>query len=270
MNDAGYVEAIASLVSQTGNDGFSSSFNRLLNTVAAVDLCSAFAVQPDGSLRYLFACGDYEMSPGFAEEASWAYLLRFWRRDRISRQVFAEKSEGGSIRVLRQSPASISDAEYRRDCYERAEVVERLSFYHAAEPRLFASAYRARPRGGFDALERERLEQLAPILIATLAKHVTIMDDSFASARLSPAQIAACLQSCDPILSRREVEVASAMIAGWTQHDICARSGISFASVVTYRKRAYQKLGVTNRRELQRLYDARLAGTRSTSRGEVP
>lgn len=256
MADGRLMQALAELVAAAGTPRFSGRFLDALRQVVPIDLCSAFGVQPDGGLRYLFACGDDGAMPGFAEQASQAYLRRFWKRDRISRQVFSSKADGAPVRVLRQAWNAISDPEYRRACYERADVVERLTFYHVGEPRLLASAYRARRNGGFEAEECDRLEKIGPVLMAALAKHLEMLEGPASTLRPSPESVAESLLRSDPMLSRREAEVAGALIAGWTQQDICDRSGISLSSVVTYRKRAYGKLGVASRRELQHLYDA--------------
>lgn len=153
----------------------------------------------------------------------------------------------------------------RRACYERANVVERLTFYHVGEPRLLASAYRAHCNVGFEAEECDRLEKIGPVLMAALAKHLELLERPASTLRPSPESVAGNLLKSDLLLSPREAEVAGALIAGWTQRDICERTGISLASVVTYRKRAYRKraygkLGVASRHELQHLYDAGLAG----------
>jgi DNA-binding CsgD family transcriptional regulator len=260
MIDAMLMKALAELVTAAGTSRFSARFLDTLNHVAPVDLSSAFAVRKDGELHYLFACGDHGALPGFAEEASQAYLRHFWKRDRISRQVFSAKPQGAPVRVLRQPGNAIRDPEYRRACYERANVVERLTFYHLGEPRLLASAYRAGRNAGFEVEECDRLERLGLVLMAALAKHLEILERPASTLRPSPESVAVNLLKSDLPLSRREAEVAGALIAGWTQRDICERTGISLASVVTYRKRAYGKLGVASRRELQHLYNAGLAG----------
>ncbi|MCL4680097.1 MAG: helix-turn-helix transcriptional regulator [Rhodocyclaceae bacterium] len=51
-------------------------------------------------------------------------------------------------------------------------------------------------------------------------------------------------------LSRRELAVAARVLAGMTSEGIAADLGIGLQSVLTYRKRAYAKLGVCGQREL--------------------
>jgi DNA-binding CsgD family transcriptional regulator len=56
-------------------------------------------------------------------------------------------------------------------------------------------------------------------------------------------------------LSVREAEVSAHILLGRTHKEIAEASGIGVSSVVTYRQRAYRKLGVSRRRDLQRLYE---------------
>lgn len=52
-------------------------------------------------------------------------------------------------------------------------------------------------------------------------------------------------------LSHREAQVAALTVEGFAQAEISARLSLQTSTVVTYRKRAYQKLGVSGRRHLR-------------------
>ncbi len=62
-------------------------------------------------------------------------------------------------------------------------------------------------------------------------------------------------------LSRREREVVALLVAGRATREIAARTGLTIATIHTYLKRIYPKLGVHSRVELV----ARLAGTAQPS-----
>jgi len=55
-------------------------------------------------------------------------------------------------------------------------------------------------------------------------------------------------------LSRREAEVLAGLLLGRTQSEISETTGVALSSIITYRRRAYRKLGVADQRELERLY----------------
>lgn len=253
--DARMISAIAAAVSAVDEDDFPDRLLGALRALAGTDLCSAFQVEDDGSLRYLFAGGNHPAIPGFAEIASLDYARRYWHRDRITRQMLSAGGTPRSLHVVRQAWNGITDPEYRRACYERAQIVERLTLYQAEEPRIFASAYRTRESGPSSAADLARLESYAPILIAAVAKHARFRFGAAASALHPPVQeVIGHLLNAGCALSLREAEISAGMLLGKTQKEISSESGVAMSSVVTYRQRAYRKLGVANRRGLAAFY----------------
>lgn len=82
-----------------------------------------------------------------------------------------------------------------------------------------------------------------------------------AAGQLDERGLERALLALDCALSAREAEVTAAMMLGETHDEIAARKGLSRGTVVTYRRRAYGKLGIANRRELAQLH-RRLLGSR--------
>lgn len=254
--DAASVTALSRVVGATGDAAFPDRFLDALRDLAGADFCSAFQVGHDGSLRYLFAGGAHPQIPDFAETASLDYARRYWQRDRITRQMLSTHRDQSPVHVVRQAWNGISDPEYRRACYERAQVVERLTIYHVNEPRVFASVYRVRESGPFGEDDVSRLEIAAPLLMAALVKHLALTDGE-APARLHPPirDVARHLLDAGYALSRREAEISAGLLVGRTQKEISEEVGLAVSSVVTYRQRAYRKLGVADRRGLEALYE---------------
>jgi DNA-binding CsgD family transcriptional regulator len=249
------ISAIAAAVSAVDEDNFPDKLLHAFRVIAGTDLCSAFRIEEDGSLRYLFAGGNHPAIPGFAEIASLDYARRYWQRDRVTRQMLATNGTQHSLRVIRQAWNGITDPEYRRACYERAQIVERLTLYQVEESRIFASAYRTRTSGPSSSAEMERLEAYAPILIAAVAKHAGFRFGAMASVLHPPAQeVIGHLLNAGCSLSLREAEVSAGMLLGMTQKEISQDCGVAMSSIVTYRQRAYRKLGVANRRGLTAFY----------------
>jgi len=259
--DMDTVAPMAALMDEVGETGFSEKFLETLRHIAGTDFCSAFQAEEDGSLTYLFACGYHSTIPGFAERASLDYARRYWQRDRVTRQMLNGGSGHGNsghrkVQVVRQAWNGIRDPEYRRDCYERAHVLERLTIYHAEVPRVFASLYRTRESGPFPILAVDRIETMAPLLMAMLVKHVRLQGRP-QTAPLHPPQqeIAGRLLQAGYALSGREAEVSAGLLLGRTHREISEKVGLALSSIVTYRQRAYRKLGVSDRRGLEALYE---------------
>jgi len=248
MGDLDANGALAAAVSAIGQDGFADRFLAVLRAVAGTDLCSAFELVEDGAPRYLFSAGHHPDIPDFAESASLAYARNYWQRDRTTQRALAQAD--GSVQLVRQAWNGITDPDYRRICYERGGIVERLTLYAGGPRPLFANAYRTRASGHSSPAEAEALEGAAPLVMVMLAKHLEYTQRPSAGLPVPMHEIAHRLLGCGHALSEREAAVAAALALGRTQRDISAATGIALSSVITYRRRAYRKLSVNDRREL--------------------
>ncbi|MBP1845804.1 DNA-binding CsgD family transcriptional regulator [Rhizobium petrolearium] len=254
--DADNVAMMAALMDEVGEPAFPEKLLEILRKLAGTDFCSAFQAEEDGSLTYLFACGYHSTIPGFAERASLDYARRYWQRDRVTRQMLSAVSTPRKVQVVRQAWNGIRDPEYRRDCYERAHVLERLTIYHSDMPRAFASLYRTRESGPFPISAVERIEAAAALLMAMLVKHVRLQGRPQTAPLHPPIQeIAGRLLQAGYALSGREAEVSAGLLLGRTHREISEKVGLALSSIVTYRQRAYRKLGVSDRRGLEALYE---------------
>ncbi|SMC87349.1 helix-turn-helix transcriptional regulator [Rhizobium sp. RU36D] len=255
MPDVDAVAAMAVLTDALGEPDFPDRYFLTMRLLAKADLCSAFKVEEDGTLSYLFARGDHAGIPGFAERASLDYARRYWQRDLATRQLLQATHPPGRVQVLRQAWNGIRDPEYRRDCYERADVLERLTLYHQGDPRIVAGLYRVRESGPFPLPAVERIEALAPLIMAILAKHLRLVNARQPVPLHPPLrQIADRLLQSGYALSAREAEVSAGLLLGRTHREISERIGLAPSSIVTYRQRAYRKLGVRDQRGLEAIY----------------
>jgi DNA-binding CsgD family transcriptional regulator len=145
----------------------------------------------------------------------------------------------------------IRDRQYR-DCFASTGVHERLSFYSRLDSSLHQlCVYRGVRRRGFSALELARFSTLAGLVLATAFKHASL-DRSAASMprHLDLEAIERCLEALPGALSKREREVCARAAAGKTIEGTALDLNIQKTSVVTYRQRAYQKLGISRQNEL--------------------
>lgn len=95
------------------------------------------------------------------------------------------------------------------------------------------------------------LRGAAWLLLAAASKHaaLTLEKPDLAPALTSLEEIEACL-TCAADLSRRESEVCARILYGLSSYGIALDLGIGKESVMTYRKRAYNRLGIASQREL--------------------
>lgn len=241
-------EAMAAMVGAIGTPRFAECFHGALRSLAGVDLSSAF--RHDRTARLLLTGGDHPTVPDFGLRASLAYARDFWRADRELGR--AARSASARPLVMRIRADRIADSKWRRACYEEAEIAERVSIVRPGEQALVINGYRLAGRPAFTLAEIARLEAQAPVLLAGLERDAALRADT----RALPDEGELTRSLTEPRfgLSLREAQVASAMMLGQTQDEIAARCRLAHGTVVTYRRRAYGKLGVSNRRELASLH----------------
>lgn len=248
MSGPSITDALAEAVAAIATERFPDGFLGVLRAVAGTDLCSAFAIGADGAPRYLFSAGRHPEIPDFAESASLAYARNHWQRDRATQRALTQAA--GPVQIVRQAWNGITDPDYRRACYERGGIVERLTLYAGGRRPVFASAYRTRASGHSSPAEVEALGALAGLLIAMVNRHLDLAGRA-SEARPEPLpDLVRRLLDGGHALSEREAAVAAALHLGRTQREISDASGIALSSVITYRRRAYRKLGITDRHGL--------------------
>jgi DNA-binding CsgD family transcriptional regulator len=145
----------------------------------------------------------------------------------------------------------ITDPRYRK-CFELTGVTERLSLYSRYASDLYQlSIYRTGSGPStLSAPELKHFTALASLIMITGLKHETI-----SAARLPPQQgdflsIEAMLERMPQQLSKRECEVCTRAAIGKTIEKTALELDIKPSSVITYRQRAYQKLGIRSQSEL--------------------
>jgi DNA-binding CsgD family transcriptional regulator len=145
---------------------------------------------------------------------------------------------GSITSFARQIPASaISQAEYRAICFEKPRFLDKLSFgWRGVDGLTMISFYRRNPG---DAKTLQRLSALAGFSLTALARHKQRSSSADSVAERIEIRIARSF----PALSMRERQVCSRTLAGQTAEAIGEALGIGMSTVITYRKRAYQRLG---------------------------
>lgn len=242
--------ALADLVAAIGSPSFPDCLLDALRMLAGVELCSVFVLDRGEHVELIFAHGELPDTPGFPLRASHAYARNYWRSDRQLARL-AHAPPGAPV-VIRRRACDITDSAYRAACYDRAGVAERVSILSPGRPCFAVNGYRTSGNLPFSANDVDRLELHAGLLIAALSQHLRagqaggrVFDETALAGRLA---------TLDYGLSAREAEVVAALMLGETQAGIATSKQLSATTVITYRRRAYGKLGVANRRDLMALH----------------
>ena len=112
---------------------------------------------------------------------------------------------------------------------------------------FYVNFYRTTEQGRFTPHEATRLSRLAPALTAIVARHCR--EEDVAEAPMTIESLFAAGEQFKT-LTPREKEVCQRILSGYGSAAISAELGISLHSTFTYRKRAYEKLGICSQNEL--------------------
>lgn len=179
------------------------------------------------------------------------YARDFYRKDALQALIgrYPASFEAPPVIVHRQSLADIEDAEYRAQCYECIGIGDRVSILVRVgrSQSLAVNLYRDQSAGNFSDADVDYLVNLAPLIASCAARHYALDIDGESNFR---GAVTDELADLCPQLTLREREVVQRILDGATAERIADDLHIRPTTVITYRARAYEKLGVSTRREL--------------------
>lgn len=242
------VDSAADLIASVGCPSFSDSLMRISKEVIEADYCTLFAFQDGQQPSRLVATG--VQSPNAAMQASQRYLRDHWRTD----PMLKDHRMGDDRTVHHVFSSEFSDDRYRRDCFDIPQISDRLTLiFKENQTLLRMSFYRYRRRYTFSLAETDRLRNAWKLFQEAARRHFLLSQElgvDPSTGRPSISMMSERLLNTRSGLSEREIEVCSRILLGLTAEGISHDLGIGLTSVVTYRKRAYAKLGISSQNEL--------------------
>ncbi|MCV9938379.1 helix-turn-helix transcriptional regulator [Boseaceae bacterium BT-24-1] len=239
------------VIADIGRETFPASAFACLRQAAQADMFSAFVKSNAGQVDLICAdgAGADQTSP---VGLSLRYANEYWRRD----PMMEIRVPAGESIVLRQSWSNIPDRDYRSTCYLHPRVIERIS---TCIPRdkdvIFLNIYRREASGCFADEELERFHRVAKAVATCAGSHDRLMRSETTALRPSQAATERMLRAADPRLSVREAEICAGILRGDAIKEIANNLSLELSSVITYKKRAFHKLNISTRRELQQIYE---------------
>jgi DNA-binding CsgD family transcriptional regulator len=225
----------------------------LVGAHVALAQCAIFSFEGQGRPR-IVAVGDRRRTRALPE-ISRRYVTEFYRLDGIGPVMAAHMAAARSappdqplIVLHRQRGVDVVHADYRALCYETPRVAERLALLSLVEGQRWLSVhlYRGYEHGPFDADALAVVQAYAPLMAEAVRLHYTrerLNDD------LDGLLLARLQRRC-PGLTKRDIDVVRALMAGLSTAALAERLGLTLSSAQTYLKRICRKLGVAGRREL--------------------
>ncbi|CCE02459.1 helix-turn-helix transcriptional regulator [Bradyrhizobium sp. STM 3809] len=236
--------AVGALVLAIGQPSFPTVLIETLRAVADVGHCMVFAFADQRSARCLLSTGNIAIGPDLGT----AYSEHFHTADPNREVIFRERAEQRHI-LLPHFARRMYPRGYRKLFFEDSEIVDKAATAIWAGDRCtYVNFYRTAAQGGFTGEQRQRITAVAPIVAAIVARHC---QDGTAVATPGD-KLAALFAAGGPlsVLTAREKDVCRRILEGFTSEAIAGDLGIALNSVFTYRKRAYEKLGIASQNEL--------------------
>jgi DNA-binding CsgD family transcriptional regulator len=237
---------LCEVVKSVGTDSYGNACFELLEKALNAEHWALFRFRAGSPLKCVATgSGHHKVA---ARENCDRFVVRCHSADP---SVKAAAKRNGAPTLTKLAIDDIEDPQHRH-CFELTQVRERVSLFSWVGGDLYQlSAFRGPRKKLFSSGEMNYFAALAKLLLATAQKHQILLDRPRANPRhLTIEGIARLLKLRSPTLSPRECEVCARAIAGKTIEGTSLDLEIRRTSVITYRLRAYQKLGISRTNEL--------------------
>lgn len=201
-------------------------------SAAGIDELFAYRIG-DGPPEPLASSSDL----GDAPERAGAFARRFHRSDPAVAARIATRPGNGF--VCRVPAEAIALGAYRRLCFDRPQFSEKICFGWRGERDCMVVTFYHRDRKRDP--DMAQLGALAQLAITGLTRLTGARETPPVAQQIEPR-----LAEAYPVLTSRERQVCARTLAGDTARQIAAEFGLGVGTVLTYRQRAYHKLGISS------------------------
>jgi DNA-binding CsgD family transcriptional regulator len=216
-----------------------------LRRVADVGHCMVFSFEGERSANCLLDAGNIPIG----RDLGVAYSGHFFQSDPNRDAILSGQANATPV-LLPTFARRMYRNSYRKIFFEDSDIVDKCATAIWVEDTCFyVNFYRVTSQGRFGRNEVQRLMAVAPAVSAAVARHFQ-RDEAVEG---DPAQsLKRLFTSATPFaaLTGREKEVCLRILSGFSSEAIASELGISLHSALTYRKRAYEKLGISAQNEL--------------------
>lgn len=238
---------VTSAVLAIGRPDFAKVLIDTLRRQADVGHCMVFALSRSGAAHCLLDAGNIPIGGDLGA----AYAGQFHESD-PNRDALFEAEDSAPIMLSAFAPRMYG-ARYRKIFFQDSGIVDKCAAaIWTGDTCFYVNFYRIDAQGRFSATQRDRLQAIAPAIAASVARHFQKTTPDLAVLFATRAPLSA--------LTPREQEVCRRILLGLSSEAISQALGISLHSTLTYRKRAYERLGISSQNELFAIVLGLLAG----------
>ncbi len=252
FGDPDWLEGLTNLCRCIGLPTFESCLLKLLNKVTPVDHCVVFTYGESGA-GHLFTHGRMRVEE--AQQLADDYVRNFHEQDPNFPKL-SGKAEGSAGRMI--PLGGDSDAAYQNHFFDRHDLIDKASTIGKVEQgSVYCNFYRMGRSGPYSDKDWQLLESILPLITALISTHYrtlqtgpTDKQGQYRNAHSLVHNIISKNVSPFSHLTPREREVCERILLGYTSVGIGLDLNIAQSSVVTYRRRAYEKLDISSQNEL--------------------
>ena len=231
---------VTAAVLAIGRPDFPNVLIDTLRRQAGVGHCMVFALSRAGAAACLLDVGNIPIGGDLGA----AYAGQFHESDPNRDALF--EVEGGAPIMLPVFAPRMYGARYRKIFFHDSDIVDKCATaIWTGDTCFYVNFYRIAAQGRFGDEQRQQLGAIAPAIAASVARH-------FQGSATPDQMLAALFAARAPLsaLTPREQEVCRHILTGFSSEAISQSLGISLHSTLTYRKRAYERLGISSQNEL--------------------
>jgi DNA-binding CsgD family transcriptional regulator len=244
--------AACRLLSAIGSGDHTTLANALLDLVhphVSVANCAVMGFASNRSPR-IISVSSHSHSAQIFNCAS-NYVRQLFQHDRIQLhlQSLLPHQEIGCVTVHRQTLTQIIDVELRRLYNDTLGIADSMAITIKTGHREWITTHlcKHRDQGLFCKDDIETVLQLAALIASSASNHCRL--DALSEGDF-PASVNDGIDQLCSQLTQRERQVILRILDGVTVEQIAGELGLKPTTVITYRSRAYEKLGISSRREL--------------------
>lgn len=254
FGERAWLDGLTQLCRCIGSAKFESCLLRLLNKVTPIDHCVVFTYGECGA-GHLFTHG--RMPVEEAQQLADDYVEFFHEQDPNFPQI-SQASEGCEDYLFPLDADSAVDPAYRNHFFDRHNLIDKASTIGKVEQgSVYCNFYRMGLSGTYSEKDWQLLESILPLITTLISTHYRILQLSPSDEKRPHTNAQSLVhniisKNVAPFsqLTPREREVCERILLGYTSVGIGLDLNIAQSSVVTYRRRAYEKLDISTQNEL--------------------
>jgi DNA-binding CsgD family transcriptional regulator len=241
------VGAYATLIDTLGTAAFEEAVLTTFRRLAGVVEVFACQRTASGDAPQLLLLAGHGAGPRAA-----AYCGRYYRQDPLNDRLSELGDRSTAMMGLQVSRDDIIDSRYRQECYVRPGFAGKLSLVASGRGGwTFLNLYRGAGDGLYGGEEVPDILMASQILLPLLVRHRQLVSDKGADrSRMSVETAEGRLCALYPTLTGRERAICARTVIGMTAEGIALDLGIKRSSVLTYRRRAYERMNISSALQL--------------------